>query len=283
MKIYYDHNVQKDEKIPEVVMDLNRHLVTKLSDFESFLNILKEKRMLNLKTEDIGESAQDNNRVLLTFDDGYKSFKDNILPLLEKYEVPAVLFITTGFVEGRFTPHAIDLLKMISAQEVIIEVNGEERRCGSQAQKKEVYSRICKKLKILSHPNRMEYMSQLKNNNPLDDDRSGLFEFLSWSEVQELDRHPLVTIGSHTRDHSNLKTVSWRESYKEIKNSKWILEEKLGHAIELFSYPYGANSFFSRQITKWAGYKYAFATGEKEFNGEDRSSIPRIEVNNADL
>ncbi len=37
--------------------------------------------------------------VSLTFDDGYANFRSNVLPLLERYQVPAALNIVTGYVD----------------------------------------------------------------------------------------------------------------------------------------------------------------------------------------
>jgi peptidoglycan/xylan/chitin deacetylase (PgdA/CDA1 family) len=36
--------------------------------------------------------------VVVTFDDGYRDFHDDVLPLLEKYRVPATLYLATGLV-----------------------------------------------------------------------------------------------------------------------------------------------------------------------------------------
>lgn len=42
--------------------------------------------------------------VVVTFDDGYRDFYDHALPLLDRYRVPAVLYLVTGFVgTGRTT------------------------------------------------------------------------------------------------------------------------------------------------------------------------------------
>jgi peptidoglycan/xylan/chitin deacetylase (PgdA/CDA1 family) len=38
--------------------------------------------------------------VVVTFDDGYRDFHDHVLPLVQRYEVPAVLYLTTGWVGG---------------------------------------------------------------------------------------------------------------------------------------------------------------------------------------
>lgn len=40
-------------------------------------------------------------QVVLTFDDGYRDFYTTVYPLLQRWQLPAMLFVTTGFVEER--------------------------------------------------------------------------------------------------------------------------------------------------------------------------------------
>lgn len=40
-------------------------------------------------------------RYVLTFDDGYRDFYTTVFPLLQQWQLPATLFVTTGFVDDR--------------------------------------------------------------------------------------------------------------------------------------------------------------------------------------
>jgi len=42
-----------------------------------------------------------NNKLIITFDDAYRNVYTNAYPLLKKNKIPAVLFITTGFVQDQ--------------------------------------------------------------------------------------------------------------------------------------------------------------------------------------
>lgn len=53
---------------------------------------------------DNGEAQLPKKAVLLTFDDGLKSYADFVVPLLTIYNFPSVLSVVTGWVDGKNTP-----------------------------------------------------------------------------------------------------------------------------------------------------------------------------------
>jgi len=76
-----------------------------LNAFESQLEYLKNNNYhpvgLNLFIQaSKGKATLPNQAVLLTFDDGLVSYRDNVVPLLAKYGYPSVLSIVTGWVDG---------------------------------------------------------------------------------------------------------------------------------------------------------------------------------------
>jgi peptidoglycan/xylan/chitin deacetylase (PgdA/CDA1 family) len=62
---------------------------------------------------------------------------------------------------------------------------------------------------------------------------------MSWAQIQEMDRHE-IEIGSHTVTHPRLDRLSPAQQEIEIQSSKTCLEERLGHSIESFAFPYGS-------------------------------------------
>lgn len=60
---------------------------------------------------------------------------------------------------------------------------------------------------------------------------------LSWKELADLAAHPLVSVGSHTRTHPDLRRLDRPRLHDEIRGSKEDLEERLGTVVNSFCYP----------------------------------------------
>jgi peptidoglycan/xylan/chitin deacetylase (PgdA/CDA1 family) len=60
----------------------------------------------------------------------------------------------------------------------------------------------------------------------------------NWSQIREMDQCG-IEFGSHTINHIRLDQVPIEEARIEVCQSRTIIEQKLGHAIDLFAYPYG--------------------------------------------
>ncbi|HLF24676.1 MAG TPA: polysaccharide deacetylase family protein, partial [Burkholderiales bacterium] len=52
----------------------------------------------------VGKEALPSKPVLLTFDDGYKSYHDIAFPILREYGFPSVISLVTSWIDGRSTP-----------------------------------------------------------------------------------------------------------------------------------------------------------------------------------
>ena len=66
------------------------------------------------------------------------------------------------------------------------------------------------------------------------------YDPISWEQVRALDPS-LITIGSHTLSHPILPTIGDDALEHEVKESRRVLEERLGRPVELFCYPNGSH------------------------------------------
>lgn len=90
--------------------------------------------------------------------------------------------------------------------------------------------------------------------NPIDHKKS---HWMSWAEVLEMDKAGME-IGGHTRTHPVLtKIVTDKELDKEIAGGKAIIEQRLGHSIFVFAYPFGLKDARVEAAVTRAGFTLA--------------------------
>ena len=85
---------------------------------------------------------------------------------------------------------------------------------------------------------------------------------VGWADLEAL-RQAGFTLGSHTVSHQNLKRIGAAEVEREVRHSRLRLEQKLGCAVEHFSYPYGRRTRAVEHAVREAGYRTAVVTGER--------------------
>jgi len=100
------------------------------------------------------------------------------------------------------------------------------------------------------------------------------------TQLQELHKSGLVSIGAHTLNHPILKNETDEVANKEIKSSIKGLSEILGEKVKYFAYPNGTPDLdFSEREQEWLkslDIKLAFSTENRSFNRKDNPlSIPR--------
>jgi peptidoglycan/xylan/chitin deacetylase (PgdA/CDA1 family) len=81
------------------------------------------------------------------------------------------------------------------------------------------------------------YVGQI-NNWPGQPTSISQLTLANWDQIREMDQHN-IEFGSHTISHPRLDQIPLEDARVEICNSKTIIEQKLGHAIDLFAFPYG--------------------------------------------
>jgi peptidoglycan/xylan/chitin deacetylase (PgdA/CDA1 family) len=112
-------------------------------------------------------------------------------------------------------------------------------------------------------------------------------EHLSWDEIREL-KNEGFTFGSHTVTHSQLEFLKIDEIQYEVKQSKDVIEDKIGESVESFSYPFAFpedRKFkeYLRDTLEKCGYKNGVSTRIGTVNREeDRFFLKRIPVNSFD-
>ncbi|MBB5322515.1 polysaccharide deacetylase family protein [Marinobacter oulmenensis] len=226
----------------------------------------------NIDTVFSVEKCLKNNRnVLLTADDGYKSVK-NLLPLLEKYNVKLIFFITTGFLDKSVYPYEVELSNFLERNSAL-SYEGKSLLLEDVSVKEEFFGMVHKQLKYLSLRERNNHIDSffLENGGGREEYVENIF--VTWQDLRELAKHPLVEIGSHCVSHVFLPSQDLSTIIFELKESKARIEHELGKKVTKLSYPYGGSNFKVKVLAKALGYKETYATNDKKYNFMDKGRV----------
>ena len=210
--------------------------------------------------------------VAVTFDDGYADNLYHAKPLLDVYEIPATIFVSTGYAGKEFWWDELNRLVMTSQadpRELRLEApnihfprkrslqgTGAEHPKQSSTRShftQELYNLLLP-LDVDDLDIAMDAIRTWSGRSPSGEADS---RAMSMDELLTLAGHELIEIGSHTRNHLFLPGLTPERQRQEIAAGKQDLETLLGRPIDGFSYPHGRSTEETRQMVRDAGFGYA--------------------------
>tara|TARA_A100001015_G_scaffold2383_1_gene3154 strand:- start:2005 stop:3045 length:1041 start_codon:yes stop_codon:yes gene_type:complete len=104
--------------------------------------------------------------------------------------------------------------------------------------------------------------------------------YMSWKNIQELEKYNFVEIGNHSHTHDYLIDFENKEIKDDLEKSITIFKEKLGENSKFFSYPFGEYSSSLKSIVIELGFKYAFGqhSGVVDYT-KNFYEMPRFPIN----
>ena len=277
--VYYGHRVTCNGSAATFGPDPGNVLAA--AAFESFVRSLGVENALSI--DELDGPACAGNRFLLTFDDGYADNMSELLPILERMNLPAMIFVTTGFLDDRMLPYGSRLTLFLERHGEIGLPDGSSRQASNGEQKAALYSEIKRQVKPMTQSNRERYLASLvaRDGATAATTRPSTRMMLTQREIQELDRHPLIRIGAHSQTHSQLNAIPRYAAYRDMAASKRDLERLLGRTVPDFAYPYGAHGRAVRWLARLCGFKRAFTTEPRaieELGRESAMKLPRVDL-----
>jgi peptidoglycan/xylan/chitin deacetylase (PgdA/CDA1 family) len=101
---------------------------------------------------------------------------------------------------------------------------------------------------------------------------------LSWQQVLEVAAAG-VEIGAHSHTHPELDQLRAPQLERELRDSKTLLEDRLGAPVPALAYPFGYSNARVRQAARAAGYQHACAVGNAIAGpAGDPFTVPRLTV-----
>lgn len=98
--------------------------------------------------------------------------------------------------------------------------------------------------------------------------------YLSEEELQEISKHPLISIGSHGLWHRHFNRITLDEARFELKESRRLLEDTIGKPVDLVAWPYGECSAEVEQLAGECGYRAGWAVWQGTNEAFSRWRVP---------
>ena len=277
------HRVLNDNEFNEEVRPDNDLVVSK-SIFEKQIKFIKENFYpisINKISDEIDYKKK---RIIITFDDGYLDNLINALPILKKYECPAIIYITTSFLDNNDHAWWLKIWELILNNEEIT-YKKSKFDTSNLEKKRKSYSFFCKKIILMKKKDQKIFFDNLIFANKIKAFEKKIL-FLSSDNLEYLSKEDLIEIGCHTHYHQNLNILNEEETTNEIKTSKDILEKILKKKIYHFSIPFGTKETYSNKtinIIASQGFKTNVTTNYDLFKKNNILKIPRIGIGNNDI
>jgi len=220
------------------------------------------------------------NSIVLTFDDGLEQIYSDLYLMLQRYQAPATVFLTTDPVDSgvplwfyRLKAHFhTTQAESVTIGDVDIPLNPDREAA---------YISALGFLNRQSTVARDQIIRDVLNGVTLPDEAISPYNPLNWDQIKAM--HGLITYGGHTVTHPFLAGLDSNEAQKEIQASKNRIEEVVGVTVKHFAYPFGWPGSFThetKELLKNAGFFSAVTTIRAPCKRGDFSyDLPRIGFN----
>lgn len=205
--------------------------------------------------------------VAITFDDGYASNHDLAFPVLREFDLPATIFVTSGFVDRteNLWFHRLEYAFAKTGQ-------------GGDA-----FGKAAREIKSLPQEqigaalDRIE--SELGTDYAAEANKPAIFQPLTWAQIREMHDSGVIEFGGHTHRHLIVGRCTTETAREEIQLSHRRLADELGTVPTLFAYPNGQPGDYTAEsaaLLREAGYTSAVTMSPGFVSAAcDRFAIPR--------
>jgi peptidoglycan/xylan/chitin deacetylase (PgdA/CDA1 family) len=201
----------------------------------------------------------------VTFDDGYRDLHTYAYPVLQKYRIPATIYLIARCMETGEAPWYDRIFAALQAAPgpiLEVELDGPRSFALSSlgSRSAAAWEIICY-LRTIPDVQRQDWCAAFEKPG-LVPEKEVSGRMLDWQQVQEMQRGG-VHFGAHTMTHPAVSRLEPAAFAEEMANSKQILESGLGAPVVDFAYPFGKDSDRSglaETFLRGNGYRSAATT-----------------------
>lgn len=198
--------------------------------------------------------------VAVTFDDGYADNLHQAKPILDRFEIPATVFVTSGplgleqefwwdELARRLLPpqrRSVTLALKLGTGSIVHPLKGGVPATWNLSRGEDpdsdprVFRVLLNLLRMTPEPERSRLLSEIRSQlhdeaPPRQDGRA-----MTPLELRSLAEGGRVEIGAHSVTHASFGCLTEEEQRREMRESRSALERILGKSVRFFAYPFGS-------------------------------------------
>jgi peptidoglycan/xylan/chitin deacetylase (PgdA/CDA1 family) len=233
--------------------------------------------------------------VLLTCDDGLRNALTGMVPILQDEQLSCLFFVLGASVSGGcgslWYEELYNLIVASPSGEYRVHGSDLTVTLGERAQRRTMWWTLVRQLSQYDEETRTRFLKSVRvafgfpqNWNEAarqDQAKQQRFSLLTGPELQQLVQQGM-SIGAHTLNHPILSQQNSEDAWREISDSRTLLESATGQSIWALAYPFGdLASVTSRemQMAERAGFECAFMNVGGGFGAQlPKFALPRVHV-----
>lgn len=261
---------------------------------ENFTNQVKwlKERYPILRFDESWNSVREPS-VVLTFDDGYWDNYAYAVPILERLQVPATIFVSTERIGTEKEPWCDDVERLVLLNDrfldakIHLDLRGQgvvDTFVADEDARRELYYHVHDAVRLMQPDEREEVLAEIEKEYGAFPVRPS-HRYMAEGELQELAGSEYITIGGHTVTHSRLSVLSREKQREEIEGSIRCLEKIMDKKITTFSYPFGGQEDYNADsvaIVREMNLKTASNFPGRVYRSTSSYELPRQIVRNWD-
>ncbi|NDK54533.1 polysaccharide deacetylase family protein [Pontibacter fetidus] len=284
-------------------------------NFEQHLQLLKKNwQVVPLQTlvASLKRKTIPNKTIAITFDDGYADNYQVAKPLLEKYDLPATFFISSGHIgqptefwwdelehlllhtdmrTGRISlpidgrPYEVDLGNETRLNNELRALHSTWKAESSQpvSVRSKLYLQLYFLLKPLNYSQQKHIIQQIRQAADTEMKERAAYRTITLAELQEMTTTGILDIGLHTANHLALASHPAHAQHKNIHDNQLYLAQALAKKVNMLAYPYGNYNSDTLAVVSELGLEAAFTTEAKPVrNNSHTYKLGRFLVQNWD-
>ena len=200
--------------------------------------------------EQLEEPKDSTPAVAVTFDDGYHGTYTEAFPILREYAIPATVYLAAGCIESgevAWYDRLFLALQSIPSPHLDVAVAGRRFDLTTKESRIDATAQIVGHLRRIPQEERIRACAEIEAKTKLPQCELKN-RMMSWAQIREMQACG-VKFEAHTMTHPVLSRLNSKAQENEIRESKCLIENRLGREVLHFAYPFGKPEDFTEETT----------------------------------